>query len=140
MSRYRKKPVEIDAMRWTGDNIDALFEWAGPSIVNYPTDKTPERLLLTTIDGVEVPCPVGHWVIREPVPDRFYPCDPEVFADRYEPVDADAAFDTIPDGQPAIIDVPLPDGISARELEGREEPIEAEIVEDRPCGIVGDDA
>jgi hypothetical protein len=33
-----------------------------------------------------VPCPAGHWVIAEPVPNRFYPCDPGVFADRYEAV------------------------------------------------------
>jgi hypothetical protein len=96
MTRFRKKTIEIDAMRWTGYNIDELMQWAGPQVVNYPTDKTPENLLLTTIDDVEVPCPVGHWVIREPVGNRFYPCDPKVFAERYEPVDADGAFDTAP--------------------------------------------
>lgn len=25
---YRKKPVEIQAMQWTGDNADELYEWA----------------------------------------------------------------------------------------------------------------
>lgn len=119
MSRFRKKPVEVDAMQWTGDNIDALVEWAGPSIVNYPTDKTPRNLTLFTIDDFGVPCPVGHWVIRESKrSDRFYPCGPEEFAATYEPVDADGAYETIPTEQPAIIDVPLPEPQPCAKCEG----------------------
>lgn len=85
MTRYRKKPVEVDAMQWTGDNIDALGEWAGLTIVVY-AGPNPQRVSLYTIDDVEVPCPIGHWVIREPEPhtNRFYPCDPTVFAATYE--------------------------------------------------------
>lgn len=96
MSRYRSKPREIDAMRWTGDNIAAIWEWGGAVGIYGPTEENPDTLLLTTIDGVKVPCPLGHFVVAEPVPNRFYPCDPEVLADRYEPVDADAAYETLP--------------------------------------------
>jgi hypothetical protein len=87
MPLYRRKPTKpIAAMQWTGDNIHAIWEWGGAAGIYGPTETNPETLLLTTIDGVQVPCPLGHWVMAEPVPDRFYPCDPGVFADRYEPV------------------------------------------------------
>lgn len=86
---FRKKPVEIRAIHWTGDNLDEVWEAFGTAGIYGCTEANPDALLLTTIDGEVVPCPSGHWVIAEPVPNRFYPCDPHVFADRYEPVDAE---------------------------------------------------
>jgi hypothetical protein len=83
---YRKKPVEIQAIQFTGDNIEQIWDAFGTAGIYDPTEKNLNALLLTTIDGEKVPCPVGHWVIAEPVPNRFYPCDPGVFADRYEAV------------------------------------------------------
>lgn len=84
--RYRKKPVEIQAIRFTGDNVTEVRETFGAAGIYGPTETNPNALLLTTIDGEQVPCPAGHWVIAEPVADRFYPCDPGVFEDRYEAV------------------------------------------------------
>ena len=86
MPIFTSIPHTIDAMQWTGDNIDELMEWAGPQIVNYPTDQTPKNLSVMTTDDVEVPVPVGHYVVREPLKsNRFYPVDPEVMARKYRP-------------------------------------------------------
>jgi hypothetical protein len=94
-NEWRRKPGgTVIAVRWSGDNLqelqDEFMNSAGiyrrPEIVDRPGE-----LDLQTIDDEWVPCPVGHWVIAEPEPDRFYPCDPAVFADRYEQGRADAA-------------------------------------------------
>lgn len=88
MTTFRSKPVQISAIQWTGDNIDTIWDHFGPTGIYGPTEKNPDWLLLTTIDDEQVPCPRGHWVIAEPVANRFYPCAPEVFAKRWEPADA----------------------------------------------------
>lgn len=84
---YRRKPTTppVDAMQWTGDNIQAIWDWCGCTGIYGPTERNPHTLLLTTIDGVQAPCPLGHWVIAEPKHGRFYPCHPDVFAAAYEP-------------------------------------------------------
>lgn len=84
--RYRKKPVVIEAMQWTGDNIEAIWEWGGAGGIYGPTEKNPDQLILTTIHGEEAIARVGDWIIPEPQPDRFYPCKPDIFEATYEPV------------------------------------------------------
>lgn len=84
---YRKKSVEVQAIQFTGNNVRQIWDEFGAEGIYFSTDKSPNSLLLITIDGEGVPCPPGHWVVAEPIPDRFYPCDPGVFADRYEKVD-----------------------------------------------------
>jgi hypothetical protein len=87
---YRRKPTAVCAIRYTGDNLNEIWGLFGSAGIYGPTETNPDHLLLTTIDDKQVPCPVGHWVIAEPVPDRFYPCDPGVFADRHELPDGSA--------------------------------------------------
>jgi len=88
VSRYRKKPVVVEAMQWTGRNIQELWAWGGAEGIYGPTDEHPDQLRLTTIHGDQAVARVGDWVISEPVPNRYYPCVPNVFAETYEPVDA----------------------------------------------------
>lgn len=88
--RYRKKPVEIEAIQWTGHNWDeiaaflastgekGLGRW-GPG---YPE---PERLrIYNTPERQWINCPYGHFVIRG-VQNEFYPCAPDIFEAIYEP-------------------------------------------------------
>ena len=39
---------------------------------------------VVTIHGQETPVVAGDWILPEPVPERYYPCKPEVFATTYE--------------------------------------------------------
>lgn len=89
--RYRKKPVVIDAVRWTGDNYDELFVWTGERFLLVPApDRTEDPditaevfdVLHSTWVGVKT----GQWVIRG-VKGEFYPCDPDVFRATYEDAD-----------------------------------------------------
>ena len=84
--RFRKKPLEVDAMQWTGDNIHELWDWGGAEHIYGPTETNPTWLIVTTIHDEKASVALGNWVIREPDGERFYPCEREVFAATYDPV------------------------------------------------------
>jgi hypothetical protein len=77
--RFRSKPVEIDAIQWFTDGDH-------PAVKKPPTksDVTSRHVL-----GAQGWSHVhtGDWIIAEPRGDGYYPCNPDVFAAKYEPVD-----------------------------------------------------
>lgn len=87
MTKYRKKSVEVDAMQWDGGNVADIWEWGGETGIHLDVDLGYPRLFLTTIHGEQAVARVGDWVVAEPVPDRFYPCKPDVFDANYEAVE-----------------------------------------------------
>ncbi len=86
MGTYRKLPVEIQAIQFTGDNVQEIWDTFGADGIYGPTENNPDYLILTTIHGDPAPCRTGDWVIPEPRPGRFYPCNPDVFASTYEEI------------------------------------------------------
>jgi hypothetical protein len=91
--RFRKRPVEIEAMQWTGRNLAEMKEFA-PSVFspNDPEDR-PEDPDITAevydnLHSTWVGVHDGDWVIRG-IRGEFYPCRPDVFAETYEPVGED---------------------------------------------------
>jgi hypothetical protein len=84
---FRKKPAEIRAIQFTGDNIDAIWDAFGTAGIYGPTEMNPDYLILTTIHGDEAPCRPGDWIIPEPQAGRFYPCKPDVFAATYDRIE-----------------------------------------------------
>ncbi len=97
MSKYRKKPVVIDALVFTGKNIEEVCAFAPvtehwtPSMRTDgdPTkiNQTPgyPRVLIQTLEGNLWASP-GDYIIRG-VKGECYPCKPDIFAATYEPVD-----------------------------------------------------
>jgi hypothetical protein len=85
--KYRKRPHVIEVMQWTGDNINAIWDWAGADGIYGPTERNPDQLILTTIHGEQAIAHVGDWVLPEPQPGRFYPCQAGVFETLYEPME-----------------------------------------------------
>ena len=89
MSKYRKKPVVIDAIHFTGDNpLTVMLEWV-PSVNDgrvgeFRTDG--DALIISTLEG-DMRADPGDWIIRG-VKGEFYPCKPDIFAATYEPVGA----------------------------------------------------
>lgn len=79
--KFRTKPFEIEAEQWT----DAENPPAGVAGV-IPIEGT-HRGYLETIGGA-APVWLGDWVIPEAVPGKHYPCRPDAFAAKYEPVEA----------------------------------------------------
>lgn len=99
--RYRKKPVEVEAvqLRWDTWNEMCDFVGVGPGddqphgtwvdgagkpIAERTSDAARIGLLIPTPEGVmlAIEC---DWVIRG-VQGEFYPCKPEIFDATYEAV------------------------------------------------------
>lgn len=76
--RFRKKPVEIEAMQVTRGNIDVVAEWCQGTLLYGG------KLTISTLEG-DMRADVGDWIIRG-VKGEFYPCKPDVFAETYHPV------------------------------------------------------
>lgn len=74
--RYKKKPVEIDAIIFNGDNEKECVEFIGKSNIdrtlNYPNIITSEGTMRVS---------VGDYIIKEPFDKKrkFYPCKPDIF-------------------------------------------------------------
>lgn len=77
MGKFRSKPVEIEAVQFNdqGDH-PAVFD-----------DGTKDGWLMHTRSGVAV-VRLGDWIITEPDGSGHYPCAPEVFAAKYEAIEA----------------------------------------------------
>lgn len=81
IKKYRKKPIEIDAVQWTGDNLAELRKLEG---FNAAHTCFGGRLNIKTYEGV-MHASVGDYIIKG-VQGEFYPCKPEIFERTYEEV------------------------------------------------------
>ena len=91
--KYRKKPVEINAVQWTGKNLfevitftdgkpdlttmKALDGWEG-----YSNVVAEEGLKIHTLEGV-MNASIGDYIIKG-VQGEFYPCKPDIFKQTYD--------------------------------------------------------
>ena len=84
MSRYRKKPVVIEAVQYDGTFPLAFL---GPDEkVRHGGDG---KLVIQTLEGA-MTAQVGDWIIRG-IGGELYPCKPDIFAATYEPAETHAA-------------------------------------------------
>lgn len=86
-ARFVKKAVEIEAVKFTGDNwpqVGAFARFRHKAEAQYPQVAEVYDELHGTWVGVKV----GDWIIRG-IKGETYPCDPEVFVHTYEPVHAE---------------------------------------------------
>ncbi|MFC4006612.1 hypothetical protein ACFOY2_05225 [Nonomuraea purpurea] len=92
MRRYRKKPVEVAAVQWTGSNEDELKKFAGHLFeVVDPEDRgdDPDQTaaIRDTLHNTWVRVYDGQWIAKG-IKGEFYPVAEDVFAETYEPVHA----------------------------------------------------
>lgn len=78
---YRKKPVEIEAIQYSGANAAAIAEFVGDSYVSNV--RIP---VIRTLEG-EMRVVSGDWIIKG-VKGEFYPCKPDIFNETYDEVDS----------------------------------------------------
>lgn len=96
MSKFRKKPVEIEAVQYQGgSDRDGYFfaemkpQWLAdafsvqPGHVGSVWRKVDGTLRIATLEGEMVAQP-GDWIIQG-VQGELYPCKPDIFAATYEP-------------------------------------------------------
>lgn len=84
VEKFRKKPVSVDAIEWTGDNFDDIKDFAGDKV----KIKDGELIVVTPEDGkktkAEHVATKGDYVIRG-VKGEFYFCKPDIFRKTYSP-------------------------------------------------------
>lgn len=86
--RYRKRPVEVEAMQMNGQTL-VIVDWLAANGAVYdtwthPTDSSKDCIFIETLEGRMCAWP-GWWIIRG-VKGEFYPCADDVFQKTYEAV------------------------------------------------------
>ena len=82
INKYRKKPVIVEAVIWTGNNIDEVKELAKSAVENIIF--VDNNLYIETLEG-NMHVSVGDYVIKG-IEGEFYPCKPDIFKETYETV------------------------------------------------------
>jgi hypothetical protein len=83
MAKFRKKPIVIEAERFTNETKDRVFNWVSCNRYADFIDGDPV-LIIQTLEGDMTVRP-GDWVIRG-VQGEFYPCKSDIFEQTYESV------------------------------------------------------
>jgi hypothetical protein len=100
IQKFRKKPVEIEAIQWNGNsNKQEIEQFVGRELKSELESETAYvagkgapifSLLIETKEGV-MKAFRYDWIIKEPFPtgDRdFYPCKNDIFVNTYDVVGA----------------------------------------------------
>ncbi|MEU3161998.1 hypothetical protein ACPCAJ_21175 [Streptomyces griseoincarnatus] len=99
MTKYRKRPVEIEAEQWDGtaEGATRIVDWilshgstatytcSNPERCAEHDGDTPHSIAIRTLEGT-MRADLGDWIIRG-VQGEFYPCKPDIFATTYEPAE-----------------------------------------------------
>ena len=70
--KYRKKPVIIEAIQWTGKNLSEIDNFMGGTVENKGT-----TLIIHTLEG-DMKANIGDYIIKG-VNGEFYPCKSDLF-------------------------------------------------------------
>jgi hypothetical protein len=97
MSKFRKKPVVIEAVQFDPCKYQDILDWIGsawPNDHNAPAGVYGNNengvfvavgMWIKTLEGKMDAMP-QDWIIRG-IKGEFYPCKPDIFAATYEPAD-----------------------------------------------------
>lgn len=83
--RYRKKPVEIEAVQYTGKNYTEIMIFVKNSCYFGPYADGTHELFIRTLEGT-MHASVGDYIIKG-VDGEFYPCKPDIFEKTYDRVE-----------------------------------------------------
>jgi len=95
MAKYRKKPVVIEAVLWTGQNHREMWDFLTGKTDEYMTasgdnfyidhNKVVGGLVIRTLEG-DMIASIGDYIIRG-ISGEYYPCKADIFAKTYEAVE-----------------------------------------------------
>lgn len=93
MPKFRKKPVVVEAIQWTGSNLEEIRNFVGSDLIEeyvefFDIKRTLNKMLVDiAIDTLEGTMRVdyGDYIIKG-VQGEFYPCKPDIFEQTYEEV------------------------------------------------------
>lgn len=93
--KYRKKPVVIEAVQYTGANVNEIRIFVGQVLETNLESETAYlagkgapvfSLTIPTLEGDHKAMP-GDYIIKG-VKGEFYPCKPDIFEMTYEPAES----------------------------------------------------
>ena len=91
MAKYRKRPVVIEAIQWTGKNLREIIDFTGlddsikhSSWEEYEALVKKEGLKIFTLEGIHM-ASINDYIIKG-VAGEVYPCKPDIFEKTYEAV------------------------------------------------------
>lgn len=93
MPKFRKKPVVVEAIQWTGSNLEEIRNFVGSDLIEdymefFDIKRTLKKMLVDiAIDTLEGTMRVdyGDYIIKG-VKGEFYPCKSDIFLVTYEEV------------------------------------------------------
>ena len=81
--KFRKKPVVIEAVQWTGNNLtDVIVLGCGNELEQ---ELCSDKLVIKTLEG-DMTADNGDWIIKG-VKGEFYPIKNDIFLQTYERVE-----------------------------------------------------
>lgn len=85
--KYRKKPVEIEAVQFTRKNWEEIRHFTGGKAKDMTTERCINGKSYCYIDTLEgkMKATEGDFIIKG-VNGEFYPCKPNIFEKTYEAV------------------------------------------------------
>jgi len=88
--KYRKKPVVIEAVQYTGTDKSKIKIWHFCNGKQIYIDEN-ENYVIPTLEGLRL-ANVGDYIIKG-VAGEIYPCKPEIFEQTYEKVEESQCTD-----------------------------------------------
>ena len=83
--KYIKKPVEIEAKQFNGDNLQECIDFLGESNHFVVWNENGWTLFIKTLEG-NMKVSLGDYIIKG-IKGEYYPCKPDIFLDTYDIVD-----------------------------------------------------
>lgn len=83
-TRFRKRPVDIMAVKLTRENMSEIHGWVG-SYAYICDDPEKPVLRIQTLEGI-MTAYCGDWIIQG-VKGEFYPCRDDIFQQTYEAIE-----------------------------------------------------
>lgn len=84
MAKYRKIPVVIEAVKWTGENRDEIDAFFNDGYFGHHYNEDGVLMIKTLESGHGMhTATIGDYIIRG-VEGEYYPCKPSVFEKTYE--------------------------------------------------------
>ena len=93
MPKFRKKPVVVEVVRWTGSNLEEIRNFVGGDLIEdwmefFDIKRELKKMLVSiainTLEGTMM-VNYGDYIIKG-VNNEFYPCKPDIFLATYEEV------------------------------------------------------
>lgn len=88
--RFRQRPVEVEAVQWTGSNLTEMYLFAATFFHQLPDRDgatpryaVPTGAVYSTRHSRWLPVLTDEWVVKGPK-GEFFPCDDRAMHDLYE--------------------------------------------------------